>query len=397
MLIRSAAASRGTLSQLIERVLEQTEGEQRGAPADLAVLFVSSHFEEEMHVAAERVRHRTHVRTLLGCNAEGVIGPEHEHEQEPTVVLWIAWLPGVELRPFHLTPEDIEGIESGEWLERSRIDPAALPCFVMLGDPFSVAVNRLLDGLNQSLPGAAVIGGMVSGCNRERQAALVLDDDLHREGAAGVALWGDIVIDTVVSQGCRPVGRHFVVTRAEKNVIQQLGGQPPLQVLQEVYEEASKADQRLMRQGVFLGRVINEQQGEFRRGDFLIRNLMGAEEETGAIAIADRMRVGITVQFHVRDADSAGEDLRSLLGTQAQAKPAGALLFSCNGRGTRMFNARDHDLSVLRQTLQAPPTAGFFAAGELGPVGGKNFIHGHTASIGLFRPRQAGPTRQPEP
>ncbi len=384
MMIRSAAASRGTLSQLIERVLEQAQAPS-GPHADLGVFFVSSHFEEEMPLAAERVRQRTHVRTLIGCNAEGVIGPEHEHEQEPTVALWLAWLPGVELRPFRLTPEDIEAIDTGDWLQRFDIDRQGRPGLIAFGDPFTVDVNAFLEGMNQLLPGSALVGGMVSGCEGPRQAALVLDDELHCDGAVGVALWGNVALDTVVSQGCRPVGRPLVVTRAERNVIHQLGGQSPLAVLSDIYQDAPEADQRLMRQGVFLGRVINEQQGEFRRGDFLIRNLVGADDDTGSIAVGDLMRVGITVQFHVRDAATADEDLRSLL--QGRSRPVGALLFSCNGRGTRMFAGRDHDVGVLRQALESPPVIGFFCAGELGPVGDKNFIHGHTASIALFRPK----------
>jgi small ligand-binding sensory domain FIST len=227
---------------------------------------------------------------------------------------------------------------------------------------------------------------MASGTERPEQSALILNGEVHREGAVGAAITGALAIDMVVSQGCRPVGKPFVITKAERNVIHRLGGQSPLALLNEMFEQASEADQQLMRQGVFLGRVIDEHRPEFRRGDFLIRNLMGADEESGAVAIGDMARVGTTVQFHVRDAATADEDLRALLAPQKATPPAGALLFSCNGRGRRMFAKPDHDVSVLREVLGPMPVIGCFCAGELGPVGGKNFIHGHTASIALFRP-----------
>jgi small ligand-binding sensory domain FIST len=386
MHIQSAAANRGVLSQLLERVFEQVKTGPDAGPADLGILFASSHFEDELHLAAERVRHRTGVRALIGCCAEGVIGPEQEHEQDPTLALWLAHLPEVKVRPFHLTPADLESIDDADWLNHAGIDSADGPNFLLLGDPFSVDVQALLGGINQVLPGAAVVGGMASGCERPGQAALILNDEVPREGAVGVALSGNLVMETVVSQGCRPVGRPFVITRAERNVIHELGGKPPLQILSDIYQEAPKVDQKLLRQGVFLGRVINEQKPEFQHGDFLIRNLVGADDSSGAIAVGDLLRVGITVQFHVRDAQTADEDLRTLLAAHADRPPAGALLFSCNGRGTRMFEQPHHDVALLRKTLHAPPVAGFFCAGELGPVGGKNFIHGHTASIALFRP-----------
>jgi small ligand-binding sensory domain FIST len=192
---------------------------------------------------------------------------------------------------------------------------------------------------------------------------------------------------SVVSQGCRPIGRPFVVTKAQDNVILQLGGRPPLAVLQELWQALDERDRRLFQQGLHVGRVINEYQGDFQRGDFLIRNVIGLDRTTGALAITDRVRVGQTLQFHVRDAATADEDLHALLQLDLSAaarRPAGALLFSCNGRGSRLFDVPDHDAAALRAEAGDIPVAGFFAQGELGPVGGQNFIHGFTASVALF-------------
>jgi small ligand-binding sensory domain FIST len=230
-----------------------------------------------------------------------------------------------------------------------------------------------------------VIGGMASGSHVPDQNRLVLDGTAVTEGAVAVELDGPITIRTVVSQGCRPIGRTAIVTRVEQNVIRELGRRPALEVLREVFEGLSEEERERVQQGLFIGRVINEYQETFRRGDFLLRNVIGADE-AGGIAITDVVRVGQTVQFHVRDADTADEDLTVMLDAQrTQATPAaGGLLFSCNGRGSRLFAQPHHDVTVLHDVLGAVPVAGFFAMGEIGPVGDQNFVHGYTASIALF-------------
>jgi small ligand-binding sensory domain FIST len=258
---------------------------------------------------------------------------------------------------------------------------------LMLGDPFSVPTDLLLQRVNEDHPGLRVVGGMASGIHAAGECRLLLGDAIHREGAAGVLLQGPIGLRPVVSQGCRPIGRPFVVTKGEENVILQLGGRPPLAILQELWQSLDDQEKKLFQQGLHVGRVINEYQGDFQRGDFLIRNVIGLDRTTGALAITDRVRVGQTLQFQVRDAATADEDLHALLqlDISAHAKPpAGALLFSCNGRGKRLFGVPDHDAATLRAEAGDIPVAGFFAQGELGPVGGQNFIHGFTASVALF-------------
>jgi small ligand-binding sensory domain FIST len=228
---------------------------------------------------------------------------------------------------------------------------------------------------------------MASGVGGPGECRLLLDGAVHDHGAVGVLLGGPVGLRWVVSQGCRPVGRPLVVTRAEGNFILELGGKSPLTQLQELWQSLSPDEQRLFQKGLHVGRVLNEYQGEFRHGDFLVRNVMGLDKSSGALAITDRVRVGQTVQFHVRDAQTADEDLRALLRQDRAAHdrpPAAALLFSCNGRGTRLFPQPDHDAAAVRAEAGEVPLAGLFAQGELGPVGGRNFIHGFTASLALF-------------
>jgi small ligand-binding sensory domain FIST len=268
--------------------------------------------------------------------------------------------------------------------------PAAWPsgaALLLLAEPFSFPADVLLSQLNETQKGVPVIGGMASGGFAPGENRLLLGSDEIETGAVAVLVHGGVSITSVVSQGCRPIGQPFVVTKAERNVIKELGGKPALLQLQELFDKLSEEDQRLARHGLHVGQVTDEYRDSFGRGDFLVRNVQGADPESGAIAIGDWVRVGQTVQFHVRDAQTADEDLVELLSRAQHPNTlpfAGALLFTCNGRGTRLFDTPHHDAAAIAHHWPNIPTAGFFAQGEIGPIAGKNFVHGFTASAALF-------------
>lgn len=362
-------------------------------PVHLVVAFFTSHFEDDADAIATALAGRYPSAVVLGCSAEGVIGGDDEHERVPAVAALLASLEEATLTPFQFSMDDLDDLsDASRWTNRIGVAPDAAPTFLLFGDPFTVPVNPVLEGFNAAYPARPVIGGMASGAERPGQSVLIAGGATRRDGAVGVALSGAIECRSIVSQGCRPIGQPFVITKAEQNIIVQLGGKPALVRLHEVLQNLSPTDAALVRQALFVGRVINEYQESFSRGDFLIRNLVGIDPKSGALAVGDEMRVGATVQFHVRDHVSADEDLRQMLeAVDGVRKTAGALLFSCNGRGTRMWQEPNHDVSVLRELCGPIPVAGFFAAGELGPIGGRNFIHGHTASVVLFRERPAAP------
>jgi small ligand-binding sensory domain FIST len=360
-----------------------------GGGADLAAVFFSAHHAGSAARIAAAVRERLSPRCLLGCVAETVIGNGREVEEGPALSLWAArWAGPVTLTPFHLV---LERTADGPSV-MGRPDALAGPeapggAVLLLGDPFTFPADLFLHQTNELTPGLPVLGGMASGVGGPGECRLLLDGAVHDRGAVGVLLGGPVGLRCVVSQGCRPIGRPLVVTRAEDNFILELGGKPPLARLQELWQSLDPEEQRLFQKGLHVGRVLNEHQGEFRRGDFLVRNVLGLDKGSGALAITDRVRAGQTVQFHVRDAETADEDLRALLRQDRAAharRPAAALLFSCNGRGTRLFPQPDHDAAAVRAEAGDVPLAGFFAQGELGPVGGRNFIHGFTASLALF-------------
>ena len=366
------------VGEVTGQVLEQLD---RFGPAgrfpDLALLFVTPPHADGLQQAARTVRSLLEPRVLLGCAAESVLAGTREVERDPAVVLWAGHTGPV--APFHLSVVDTpDGLHFTGWPDPVPDDTSGL---LLLADPFSVPVDELLRRLGQDRPGLPVMGGLASAASAPGGNRLVLDGEVLSSGAVGAFLGPGVTVTTVVSQGCRPVGRPFTVTRAEGNIVYELGGRPALERLQEVARAASDDDRRLLARGVHLGRVIDERKVDFDRGDFLIRNVLGADPETGAIAVGDTVEVGSTAQFQVRDAASADDDLRHLVrGRSAD----GALVFTCNGRGTRLFGTADHDAGVVSGQLPGAPVAGMFCAGELGPVGGRNFLHGFTASVVLL-------------
>ena len=357
--------------------------------ADLAVVFFSVHHRDHATDIVRTVQERLSPRCLIGCVGEAIVGNDQEVERGPALSLWAAkWPQPVELSSFHLVLERTsEGASLLGWPDELVEAQPKHSAILLLGDPFTLPIDLFLEQINESHPGLPVLGGMASGIRGPGQCRLLLDGAVHDQGGVGVLLQGAIGLRSIVSQGCRPIGTHMVITKADENIIEGLGGKPPLTQLQQLWQELSTEEQNLFQQGLHIGRVINEYQGEFQRGDFLVRNVLGLDKSSGALAITERVRVGQTVQFHVRDAATADEDLHALLQHDVSAherRPAAALLFTCNGRGTRLFPQAHHDARALRQEAGVIPVAGFFAQGELGPIGGQNFIHGFTASIALF-------------
>jgi len=347
---------------------------------DLALLFVTGPHARHLEGAAATITAALAPGSLLGCAAVSVVAGDREVEMEPGVSLWAGTTGPVE--GFHLeavgTPD---GPAFGGWPETIPDDPSAL---LVLADPFSFPAEDFLRRMAEDRPGLPIVGGLASAANTQGGNRLVLGREVLRSGAVATFLGPDVEVTTVVSQGCRPVGSPFVITRAEHNVVYELAGRPALQRLQEVAARLSESDRALLSRHVHMGRVIDERKLDFERGDFLIRNVLGADPEVGAIAVGELVEVGSTAQFQVRDAASADEDLRELMaGRQADA----ALLFTCNGRGTHLFSGPDHDARIVSESLGRAPVSGMFCAGELGPVGGRNFLHGFTASVVLLSTR----------
>jgi small ligand-binding sensory domain FIST len=348
-----------------------------GAPVDLAFVFLSAEHLDEAEAALWAASTELEAAHLLGCVAQGVVGRDQELEQGPGVSVWAGAFPGSAIETFYATVfESDDGVGVGGIPALEEADLVTL-----LVDPFTFPAADLL----VELEGVPVVGGLAASTGEPETQALFLDGEVLREGAVGAVLRG-VRVKTVVSQGCAPVGTDSVITNAEENVVLELAGKPALERLREELHAMTVEQQGLAaRGGVLAGLVIDENRAEYGRGDYLMRGLMGADEELGALAIGEAVRVGQTLRFHVRDARSAHEDLRENLADAIDgASAAGALLFTCNGRGTNMFPMRDHDAHAVVEALGSEALAGFFCAGEIGPVGGKPFVHGFTATLAVF-------------
>jgi small ligand-binding sensory domain FIST len=375
----------------VEEILAQVQTSEFLAP-DLAALFVTYHHNATLWRSVARLRATLHPKVMAGCTACGVIGVEEEIEEEPGIALLLGCMPGVQLFPFHIGESDWDALLDDPHALSARVGTVAQTrAYMLLCDGYTTPIVELLEALDGLQPRAPVFGGLASGAFRSGQNVLILDDMLHYEGAVGVALCGPVSIQTVVSQGCRPIGRRLLVTGAQDNAIMTLSRRPALEVAEEIFRELTEEERLLLTQGVFLGVAMNEHQAEFRQGDFLIRNVVGVNQKEGSLLVTDYVRPGQTVQFHVRDASTADEDLRQLmLHVGDNAPPAGGLIFSCNGRGQQMFTLPHHDIQTVLNSFPQTPIAGLFAQGEIGPVGSRSFIHGHTASIVFFRPLNRG-------
>jgi small ligand-binding sensory domain FIST len=364
----------------------------RGAIADpdLAFVFFTAHHLAEADALLAKLSAELDPAALIGCSGEGVIGPDREVERAPGIALLVAKLPGVNVHPFHISRADWRDLlaDAGAMNQRLGVGEETR-AIIAIGDPFTTPTNQFLPMVDSLCPGVPVVGGMASAARAPGENVLFFNDGSVNEGLVGVSLSGPTLdVRTIVSQGCRPFGKTWVITKARDNVIQTLGGRPALQALRDSLLEMPEPDRQLLQNGLFVGRAISEYKETFARGDFLVRNVTDVDNETGAISIGDYVRTGQTIRFHVRDAATATEDLAEMLSPQNLSQAAaGALLFSCNGRGTRLFAAPSHDVQAANRAMPVTPIAGFFAAGELGPVSNQNFIHGHTASFALFRSR----------
>ncbi len=399
--------------QLADRIASQISG-----PPDLLMIFATIHHARKMGMVADTLRDRLSSMHMIGVTASTVISGPTELSDGPGISVMACRFPGVEISPFwidHLSPR--ESIETRAAVLSERINASdEMRAALFFADPFSVPLVNLIPALSASRvqvvsktgrsdPIGTIIGGMASAGSKPNTNTLLLDGEIRNDGAMGVTLSGPIQVDTLVSQGCRPIGKPMVITRARGNLILELGGVRGVDAIRETVYELNQEDKQLLGNGLMLGRVIDETKSYFGRGDFLIRNIMGGDEDSGAVAVADIVQAGQTVQLHLHDAQTAKEDLSLLLdGQRLYSKPAGAMLISCTGRGKEFFGGKPHDAPTITHAFNEVqdgatkaksgteldpqagiPVAGFFAAGEIGPIDTKVFQHGHTAVVGIFR------------
>ena len=389
----SAISEQTPLESAIRECVAAVRQQLGDAPPHLAATFVSPHYEAEYEQVPRLVQRELGSPLVFGCSGGGVIGDGKEVEQRPAVSITAGSLPDVSLVEFHLDGESLPDLDAGpqEWEELVKVQPSQEPQFIILADPFSFPVQNLLLGLDFAFSRSVKVGGLASGGHQQGVNALFLGDQVYRAGAIGIALHGNITVDTVVAQGCRPIGKTMRITQSQRNLLMELDERPPLALLQELFQTLGERDRELMRHSLFLGVVMDELIEEPKQGDFLIRNVLGMDGQAGILAIGELLKEGQLVQFHLRDAETSAEDLATVLeryaGDNREDQIPGVLLFSCLGRGQFLYGQPNHDTDIFREKLGAVPLGGFFCNGEIGPVSGTTFLHGYTSSFGIFRPK----------
>lgn len=388
----SSASTEADFEDALKSLIQQTLSQTGDTKLDLVIVFASAHYTHAMREITHDLLAALQPGMMLGCTAEGVIDRDQELESGPAIVLLGARLPEVELTPFILHADSLDWprllLDQDEFTRRVAA-PDGTKLFLLLGDPFSTPMDDLLRSFNNYYPGTPAFGGMASGALRPDGNVLFVNDQITSQGAVGVAISGAVDVDIVVSQGCRPVWRPFRISSSRRNQIYALEERPPLAWLQDLIPTLSEDDRRLLQTGLFVGKSVSSHQDDLGRGDFVIRGVVGIDQESGAIAIGDSVMDGEVIQFHLRDSSTAREDLEMMLIPQVfRERASGGLLFLCNGRGSRLYGSPNGDLSVIQPNIKNVPLVGFFCAGEVAPIAGINYLHGHTAALALFRPSE---------
>ncbi len=361
-----------------------------GSAPDLIVIYVSGALRVHFLRIPALLRQAFPGVVCFGCSGGGVIGGGHEVEEGTAVSVTAASLPGVGLHPFHLgetafeLPPEILAEKISELVDL----PEAPACVMLHSEPFSSDTPRLLRAIDLAYPGTNAVGGVASGGTMPGQHVLYAGKKSHGTGAVGLAMTGAIAVDSVVAQGCRPIGTPLFVTRCEDGVIVELDGQRPSDVLQKLHDSLEPSEQSQMRRSLFLGLVMSQRRQHYRSGDFLIRNLIGLDPRSGALAVHARVQPNTVVQFHIRDAVTSADELAELLGHYNADTPSGspsaALMFACLGRGQHLYGEPNHDSQVFFDQIGPLPLGGFFCNGEIGPVHGVTHLHGYTSAFAMF-------------
>ena len=373
----------------LQRWAEDLHGQLTAGPVSLGLVFMTPKFFPQAKQVLEVLRVHARIPLLLGCSSGGLIAGTKEIEEDAGIALGLYSLPGANLKGFHFTQEQVEEASGpGYWHMETGVNNEETSGWLTFVDPYHIDSEGWLRSWSEAYTPAPVLGGLASGDFNDRVTQVYLNGEVFEEGGVALSVGGDVRLTSVLSQGCTPIGDTWTLTRVNQNVIQQIGNRPAYKVLEETVRNLSTADQKKAQGNLLIGLVVNEYLEDFHRGDFLIRNLLGADPKSGAIAIGAMPRLGQTIQFQRRDADAANEDMVELLERAERSlggKPIyGGCLCSCNGRGQGLFSQPNHDAVTVQEHLGPMGLAGFFCNGEIGPIGEKNFLHGFTASLALF-------------
>ncbi|HEY1663359.1 MAG TPA: FIST N-terminal domain-containing protein [Verrucomicrobiae bacterium] len=368
---------------------EKLRAQLGGHPVSLGLVFLSPDFFPQAQQVLEILRVHARIPLLAGCSSSGLICREQEFESTSGIALGLYSLPGAELKGYRFTQTQVEEADGADyWHRETGIAPAETNGWLAFMDPFHMDPENWVRHWNDAYMQLPVFGGLASGNVQDQSTQVYLDGEVFEDGGVAISVGGDVKLTGVISQGCTPIGDTWTLTRVEHNLIRQIANRPAYTVLAETFQKLPLAEQQKARGNLLIGLVVNEYLENFHRGDFLVRNLIGGDPNSGVLAVSALPRPGQTIQFHRRDAVAASEDLREMLTREkkriGQAPIYGGCLCCCNGRGKNLFGRPGHDAEMVQEEFGPLGVAGFFCNGEIGPVGGKNYLHGFTASLALF-------------
>ncbi len=393
MLWVSAISTAADPDDAINDAVEQVTRQLRSRIPDVVLAFATRAFSTDHATLHRRVRAEWGGTLLFGCCASGVIGAGREIEEAGAVSITAAVLPNVRVTPIHVEARDLPPVyaERVSWQTALNVHPDAEPQFLIITDPFSFDTEEFVRGLDRAFPASTKIGGLASGAQKPGGSVLYLGERTYHSGAIVLALSGDVRVESIVAQGCRPIGEPMFVTSCHGNLLRELDGKVPREVLSDLYDRLGERDQELLGKALSVGLAMPGERPSIQAGEFLIRNVLGMDPQSGAIWVGAELEPNSIVQFHLRDALSSAQDLeRALSGFQAATpEPMVALLFSCIGRGTGLYGTPDHDSNVLKRHLGELPIGGFFCSGEIGAVHGMTQVHGYTSAVAIISGKRA--------
>ena len=367
---------------------EKLRGQLLAQQISLGLVFMSPKFFPHAKAVLEILRVHARIPLLAGCSSGGLIAGEHEFENTNGLALALYSLPGAELKGVRFTQAQVEEANGAYWHLETGVEPKHTNGWLVFIDPFHLDSESWIRGWNEAYALLPTFGGLASGISSDQTTQVYLNGDVFEDGGVAISVGGDVKLEGVISQGCTPIGESWTLTRVEKNIIHHIGNRPAYAVLAETFQKLPPDEQRKAQGNLLIGLVVNQYLEDFHRGDFLVRNLIGGDPNSGVLAVGALPRAGQTMQFQRRDAVAASEDMRELLERAKQnlggATVYGGCLCCCNGRGQNLFSAPNHDAELVQKQLGPFGLAGFFCNGEIGPVGGKNYLHGFTASLALF-------------
>tara|TARA_Y100000590_G_C15678156_1_gene998784 strand:- start:511 stop:1698 length:1188 start_codon:yes stop_codon:yes gene_type:complete len=358
----------------------------------LCIVFVSSHHKNNYHLIPKIIMKKINPDILIGCSGTGVIGNGIELEDQPGISIAYAELKNETIKPFYLETKDLPDSDAppNTWEQKLNIPIEKCNAILLLSDPFTFNTDQLLSGLDYAYPNAIKSGGLISGGKKNGDNAIFLNNKIYNSGAVGISFSGNTKFEILVSKGCKPIGNPMVVTKCEDNVIMELdNNKKPLDIIEDLYKKNDYRNKYLIRNSLQMGIIMDRIGSISPKENYLIRNILGASEIDGCIEVGEFINEGQIVQFHVKDSETANEELNQLIKNRnsdiKNNPPESVLMFSCLARGNYLFNEYNHETNIVKKIIKNIPITGFFSNGEINQIGDQTFLNGYTSSFTILK------------